>query len=88
MEVIIKNCDEFYNTFKYVESLASEVKVLCQKDEVWLQVHNPSCTAIAEVKFPAEYFEEKVQQSVFFGDEKNFKSSSCSNNHVHTNKVT
>lgn len=58
MQVIIKNCDEFYNTFKYVESLASEVKVLCQPEEVWLQVHNPSCTAIAEVKFPADYFEE------------------------------
>ena len=59
MIVIIKNefCDEFYNTFKYVESLNSEVKVLCQQEEIWLQVHNPSCTSIAEVKFPAEYFE-------------------------------
>jgi len=58
MRVIIKNCDEFYNTFKYVETLASEVKVMCDGEKVWLQVHNPSCTAIAEVKFPADYFEE------------------------------
>tara|TARA_X000000950_G_scaffold237269_1_gene288749 strand:+ start:6339 stop:7256 length:918 start_codon:yes stop_codon:yes gene_type:complete len=58
MRVIIKNCDEFYNTFKYVETLASEVKVMCDGEKVWLQVHNPSCTAIAEVKFPADYFED------------------------------
>ena len=58
MKVVIKKCDEFYNTFKYVETLASEVKVMCDEDKVWLQVHNPSCTAIAEVKFPSDYFEE------------------------------
>lgn len=58
MKVLIKNCDEFYNTFKFLETLASEVKVMCDGEKVWLQVHNPSCTAIAEVKFPANYFEE------------------------------
>lgn len=65
MRIEIKNCDEFYNTFKYVESLASEVKVLCQEEEVWLQVHNPSCTSIAEVKFPASYFEQYECDSNF-----------------------
>lgn len=63
MRVVIKNCDEFYNTFKYVETLATEVKVMCDGEKVWLQVHNPSCTAIAEVKFPADYFEEYVCDS-------------------------
>lgn len=58
MKVVIKNCDEFYNTFKYVETLSSEIKLMFEKKKVWLQVHNPSCTAIAEVKFPADYFEE------------------------------
>ena len=58
MRVVIKNCDEFYHTFKYVETVATEVKVMCDGEKVWLQVHNPSCTAIVEVKFPADYFEE------------------------------
>jgi hypothetical protein len=58
MKVVIKNCDEFYNTFKYVEALNSQVKLMFDGEKVWLQVGNPSCTAIAEVKFPSTYFEE------------------------------
>lgn len=60
MRVVIKNCDEFYNTFKYVETLASEVKVMCDEHKMWLQVYQVAGTAMAEVKFPAEYFEEYV----------------------------
>ena len=63
MRAIIKNCDEFYNTFQYVLTMNTEVKIQCNGQMVWLQVSNMSCTAIAEVKFPAEYFEEYVCES-------------------------
>jgi len=57
MKVVIKNCDEFYNTFKFLETLNDQIKIICTDEEIWLQVPSSSHTALADVKFPAAYFE-------------------------------
>ena len=57
MKVVIKNCDEFYNTFKFLETLNDQIKIICTEENIWLQVPSSSHTALADVKFPASYFE-------------------------------
>lgn len=58
MEVKIRQCDEFYTTWKYLENFNSEVNCVFSEAEMYIQIFDSAHTVIADITFPCEYFEE------------------------------
>lgn len=58
VSITIKNCDEFFKTWQFLESFNDIVNVNCNKDSMFIQTCNSMQTCITELTYPAAYFEK------------------------------
>jgi len=59
VSIEIKNCDEFFKTWQFLESFNEIVNVNCDKDAgIQIQACNHAKTCVAELTYPAAYFEK------------------------------